>query len=61
MATSAQLKCHICGLGVEDGVTVYRQNRKGQPGIWACQTHNMHRVNPDVKAIVDAVEDRDAD
>lgn len=33
------MKCFQCGRGPSDGITVYRQNAKGETGIWACEKH----------------------
>lgn len=38
------MKCEICGMGPIDGVTVYRQNAKGQPGVWRCADHRQAAV-----------------
>ena len=54
------LKCHVCGKGPADGTTVYRQNVKGEIGIWACEAHNLFKPSPEVKTIVDAMRHREA-
>lgn len=33
------MKCVICQKGPMNGVTLYRINAKGQPGLWACDRH----------------------
>lgn len=50
-------KCHICGRGIFDGISVYRQNEKGQPAIWACLEHSKP-LDPDlVRSIAQAEND----
>lgn len=34
------MKCEVCGKAPWDGVTLLRQNAKGQPGIWRCESHS---------------------
>lgn len=53
------MQCHICGKGPapeHGGVTVYRQNEKGVPGIWACEQHRKAPVDPETQDIVDIIE-----
>lgn len=50
------MKCHVCGLGPANGVTVYRQNETGVPGVWACLIHSECQVAPDVAEIVTIIE-----
>lgn len=52
-------QCVVCGRGPTDKppVTVYRQNPTGQAGIWACELHATAPVDPEVKAIVTAIEE----
>ena len=50
--------CMFCGKGPKQGVTLYRLNRTGETGIWACSKHIKNtdvRVDPNVKAICDAI------
>jgi hypothetical protein len=49
-------KCYVCGAGPEDGTTVYRQNEKGQVGIWACGKHRRDTPDPVVEEIVQIIE-----
>jgi hypothetical protein len=49
--------CEICGAGPRDGVTVYRQNPKGEKGRWRCILHNQARISSDVLDIVEIIED----
>jgi hypothetical protein len=30
------MQCEVCKKGMKEGVTLYRINRKGIPGIWRC-------------------------
>jgi hypothetical protein len=50
------MKCGICGKGPADGVTLYRQNAKGQQGVWACEEHRLMPADPQVQEVVDIVE-----
>jgi len=34
------MKCHVCGKSPSSGTTLYRQNPKGQEGVWACAAHS---------------------
>jgi hypothetical protein len=34
------MKCHVCGKTAAQGFNLYRQNAKGQPGIFACAAHS---------------------
>lgn len=51
-------KCHVCGKGPLSSppVTVYRQNPKGEAGVWACREHNTQPIEPEVEQVVDAIE-----
>jgi hypothetical protein len=33
------MKCFVCGKAPWDGFNLYRQNAKGEIGIWACAAH----------------------
>lgn len=50
------MKCEICGKGPQDGVTVFRQNPKGEKGIWHCAEHNAAKVDSEVVAVVEVLE-----
>lgn len=45
--------CYVCG---KFGVTLYRQNEKGQKGVWACDEHNFKKVEPIVEEIIKILE-----
>jgi len=49
--------CEICYKGIGDGVALFRQNAKGQIGIWRCTACNKKRIAPDVLEIVQAVQE----
>lgn len=52
-------ECAVCGRGPSDGITVYRMNAKGEPGLWACNEHKDHfdgRIPDDVLGITPAIE-----
>lgn len=51
--------CAVCDKGPSDGVSVYRMNAKGQPGLWACNEHKDQfdgRVDPEILEITRALE-----
>lgn len=48
--------CHVCGLGPAVGVTVYRQNETGIPGVWACRAHSTVPLDPETQDLIDAIE-----
>ncbi len=52
------MQCLVCEKGPEVGVTVYRQNEKGQKGVWACERHRVARIEPSVDSIVRIIENR---
>lgn len=49
------MKCIHCEKGPADGVALFRQNPKGETGIWACEEHNKQPLDPLVKDITDAI------
>jgi hypothetical protein len=49
------VKCHVCGKGPQECVTVFRQNEKGGPGSWACEEHATIAPDPTTKAVTDAL------
>lgn len=51
--------CMICGKGPHHGTTLFRQNPKGEAGIWACMAHSQQIAAPEVNKLV-AVIERDA-
>src|SRR5687767_5287963 len=57
-------RCEICGRGPapeHGGVTVIRQNEKGQAGIWRCMPHSDTTLDPETQRLVDVIEDRAPD
>lgn len=55
------MNCLFCRKGPAQGVNLYRVNAKGQPGVWACAKHIKQTdasVDPEVKAVVDAMTPR---
>lgn len=53
------MKCLFCNRGPADGVSVFRINAKGQPGVWACAAHvelSDAKISAETKAIVDHIE-----
>lgn len=60
--TQRACRCCICQKGPADrdgGVTVYRVNATGVPGIWACENHikqtDAPPLDPEFKAVCDAL------
>ena len=49
------MKCEVCGLGPEQGVTLYRQNPFGEVGRWRCWADTKVTIEPEVKRLVDAI------
>lgn len=55
------MKCAVCDKGPMQGVSIFRMNAKGQPGLWACNEHKDHfdgRIPEDVKEVVSVFENR---
>lgn len=50
------MKCEICGFGIADGVSLFRQNAKGEPGRWRCIDHNEIEIDSVVIDVVSALE-----
>lgn len=50
------MKCEICGLGPEEGVTVFRQNPLGEVGVWRCREDNEVAVDPGVRDLVEVIK-----
>lgn len=51
--------CVVCKKGLSEGVTLYRINAKGQPGLWACLKHRSQTdapVDHELDRIVNALE-----
>lgn len=53
------MKCEICGRGPAEGVSIFRQNAYGEPGIWRCKACNEQPIDPEVKEIVEIIEGAD--
>lgn len=53
------MKCEICGMGPEKGVTVYRQNDLGEVGRWRCVDHNQVIVDPETQRLVNVLKHRE--
>lgn len=58
------MNCEICNKGPREGVTVYRVNPKGVPGIWRCPAHltnaQAERIDSTVITVVTAIERRES-
>jgi hypothetical protein len=48
----------ICGKGMSEGLALFRQNPKGEMGIWACRAHSLEAIDPVVSEIVVAIENK---
>jgi hypothetical protein len=53
-----EIKCEVCGLGLADGIALYRNNPKGQKAQNRCIAHVDPAYHPhkDVLAITQAIE-----
>lgn len=49
------MKCDVCGKTPAQGVTLIRQNPKGEKGVWLCLAHNVSPIDPEVANVVDAL------
>ena len=54
------MKCEWCGLRPQDGVSLYRVNEKGVPGIWRCEKDLDRKPPEDVVEIVAILESANA-
>jgi hypothetical protein len=54
------MSCCICNRGLAEGVSLYRVNEKGVPGVWACEVHIVRfpfkKPDPIVAEIVAVIE-----
>lgn len=49
MGELRMIECEICKRRPDgDGITVYRINEKGVPGIWRCEDHLRTLVDPEL-------------
>jgi hypothetical protein len=47
--------CAFCGDDAQIGVPLFRQNPKGQRGIWACKEHSRAPIDPMVEQITSCI------
>lgn len=53
------MKCAVCNRGPAEGISIFRMNEKGQPGLWACNEHKDHfdgRIDDDLAKLVRTLE-----
>jgi hypothetical protein len=50
-----QYVCMVCGDDAMIGVPLFRQNAKGEPGIWACKEHSRAPIDPGVEQITSCI------
>ena len=53
------MKCAICGIGMVEGVNLFRVNDidKGEPTDWRCEVHiGDKKIDPAVMQIVSEIE-----
>jgi len=50
------MECEICKRKPSDGVSLFRQNPKGEIGIWRCYECNTETISPDVLEIIQTLE-----
>ena len=53
------MKCFKCEKHTSEGTNLYRQNAKGEAGIWACAAHSKP-VEDDLVRIVAALQQENA-
>lgn len=46
------MKCEICGKGMREGVTLIRQNPKGEFGVWRCEFCNKKFTDQKLQNII---------
>lgn len=51
------IKCEICERTPEDGVTLIRQNPKGEVGVFRCIEHNEVDVDEGLREVINALND----
>ncbi len=42
------MACEVCGKGMTEGVTLFRQNPKGEDPVMRCFAHNAVPIDPEV-------------
>lgn len=47
--------CAFCGDDARFGVALFRQNPKGETGIWACKEHSRAPIDPGVEQITSCI------
>ncbi len=52
------MNCSVCGKGPKEGVTVYRQNPKGEKGIWACEEHAVRKPDSPLMDLIKTLENQ---
>ena len=50
------MKCERCGKAPWDGVTLLRQNPKGEAGIWRCEGCNRQPVPDDLAQTIAEIQ-----
>ena len=53
------MRCVICKKGPVEGVSVFRINTTGRPGLWACKRHRGQTdapVDPELDELVAHIE-----
>lgn len=52
------MRCYECGKGMAEGVSLFRQNPKGEAGIWACEQHS-EPIDEEVLKVSKIIEQND--
>ncbi len=52
MSEMVKISCNICG---RNDLPLYRQNKKGERGIFHCGEHNIKPVDPKVEEITSII------
>lgn len=50
------MKCETCGKGPQHGITLLRQNQKGEIGIWRCEACNRKPVPDDLARVIAEIQ-----
>ena len=50
------MKCTHCGKSPHHGITLIRQNPKGEDGIWSCEACNRQDVPEDLALTVASIQ-----
>jgi len=46
------VSCEKCGKGLREGIALFRQNPKGEIGVWRCAACNTKPIDSEVMEII---------